>query len=149
MDTSTSVVEVRNPEAFKLPEVVALFERGFRNQPVDGGVLCTELAARVPADDVLVLIGCEEGQFAAFAVVAFPHPAFSPQPEVFHFYNEGPATLRNQLTDKIVAVTRERGYGGLYAANWACEKDETWCRLFRRAGQIEKVGAVFRIMYNV
>ncbi len=140
------IIHLRNPEALSLQPVRDLFARAFADdKPIPLDVFLAEATRYLPDPRFASLLGREDNIYKALAVVILPGSPMFPLPQVYHFYNEGSVKLRNTLTDAVVEWVKGQGYNGLHVANWSGAADKAWERAFRRAGQVEKVGSVFRI----
>ena len=142
------IIQLRNPEALTLQPIRDLFARAFEaNKPVTFEAFMSEIVPHFSNPHFAILLGREDNVFKALAIVVSPASQLAPLPQVFYFYNEGSANLRNTLTDAIVEWVKEQGYNGVDVVNWSPGSDKVWARAFRRAGKMENIGSMFRIEF--
>jgi len=140
------IIRLRNPEALALQPIRDLFARAFESQtPVSFEVFMPAIEPYLSSPDVAVLVGREDNAYKAVTIALMPGSALFPFPQVYHFYNEGSAKLRNRLIDALVEWVKEQGYNSLHVAKWSDGPDKVWKRAFSRAGRFEKLGSTFRI----
>ena len=136
------VVKLTNPEAFKRPEVQALFEAAFKdNALAEYDTALAELVA-LPADPMVGLfVGAEKGALKGLCIACLPRSALTPTPSVYHFYNAGSAKLREALISATVDFFIEAGYTRFWTINATGRSDEAHAKLFRSVGEAKRLGS--------
>lgn len=145
------IVPLVNPAAFDVEPVRDLFARAFAgDRPVAPEVARTELRKMVGTGRVKVLVGRSHPiRYAALAVVILPSSPLAPEPQVYHFFNDGPPELRRELISAVVETLKGAGYNAFRALNGNGFPEDVWKRLFRSAGDMEKIGTAYRIQFGV
>ncbi len=139
----TRIVRLTNPDAFARPEVQKLFTKAFENNSLTNFDDAAAELALVASDPlVAILIGAEKGKLRALAIACLPRSTLTPLPTVYHFYNGGSAKLRNALVDATVDFFMEAGYTRFLAINQTGRSDEAYAKLFRRAGEAERISSM-------
>lgn len=149
MPHSLMVTLIQNPAAFALPEVVELFGRAFKSgEPATPTNVIMEMRKLCVQPNVGVLIGWEDAVPKSLVIIVEPTTALFDVPQVYHFYCNGGAGLKNKTVDAMVDWVREKGYTALSGSNWTGRSDKTFERIFRRVGRMDRIGAVYRIQVN-
>ena len=139
----TRIVRLTNPEAFGRAEVQSLFEKAFETNALATYEEAAPELKAVAADPlVAMLIGAEKGKLRALSIACLPRSALTPLPTVYHFYNGGSAKLREALIHATVDFFMEAGYTRFFAMNTTGASDEAYAKLFRKAGEAERVYSV-------
>ncbi len=138
------IVRLTNPAAFERAEVQRLFERAFEENAMVGGFETVRADLKLAAQDpyIAIFIGAEEGRLRALSIACLPRSTLTPNPTVYHFYNKGSAKLRTALVDSTVDFFLQEGYTRFYATNMTGIKDEAYMKLFRQAGEAERIGSM-------
>ncbi len=139
-----TIARLTNPAAFDRPEVERLFTRAFEHNPLASFPECKEeLRVAAGAEHVAILIGAEEGKLHSLAIACLPLNALTPLPTVYFFYHnkKGSALLRNALVDAVVDFFLQSGYTRFLAINETGRSDEAYGKLFRRAGETQRIGS--------
>ena len=140
------VHRIENPAAFGVPAIVRLFGQAFAaGYPAPAPQVIMEMRRLIGMESLAVFYGSVDAEPRALAIVMVPSSPLFPLPQVYHFFNKGPARLRNLLLDAMVDWTREKGYTGLMVANWTGQSDEKFERGFRRIGSFERIGSAYKI----
>lgn len=95
-----------------------------------------------------ILLGVEDDDICALALLVLPDLADDNPAQVAHFYNEGSSRLRGKMVDAIVELLRENGHMKVWAINHTGAPDSVWGRMFRRAGRISKVGSIMEVRWD-
>lgn len=149
--SEVAVVRMQNPRAFSVEPLRDLFRKAFPGDdnvgPFEGNE--QEFAALVQDDRIGVLVGVEDGDFRAVAVVGIPRSPLVPHPEVIKVYVGRPdrggagAPLRKALFQAIVDFIVQNGYTTFRSFCPATTQKElaAWRRFFRKGGEAKTVGS--------
>lgn len=143
-----TVIRLRNPAAFDLPEIQSLFVRAFDhpNYPPPDGIV-SELKTTLRNPGLIVLVAHEDHVYTSLAVMFLPATRLMDEPSVYHVYNEGSVGAKNRLVDAMVETLRENGYTSARTANQSAA-DPVFERVFRRAGTLTRLGSLYRVDFS-
>ncbi len=137
------IVRLTNPEAFERAEVQRLFTRAFETNAIAKFEdMAADLKMIAPDPLVAILIGAEKGKLKGLSIACLPRSTLTPLPVVYHFFNKGSAALRGALIDATVDFFLQSGYTRFYGTNMTGMRDEVYMRLFRQAGEAERIGSM-------
>ena len=139
---------LQNPDLLELVSMQALFRAAF---PAGTLVLGGFDEAPEHYRDLITdgrnewVIGVENDELRAVAVVYLPNTEENFHAQILHFYNSGSARLRGEVVDKLVEILRDRGHMKVWAINQTGAPDSIWARMFRRAGSNRRVGSIMEV----
>lgn len=131
------VIQVRNGLAFA--GLKGLLSRAITSTPLCSQAGLEECLAYILDDDKWMLVGVEDAQVRALALVSGPITQLFPFPQVALFYNEGSGELRRALSAAINSTISEAGYDRLIIANMTGHDAEVWARGMLPKGMNYKV----------
>lgn len=132
------IVELRNPKALMMPNVMGLLKRVLKSDaflnPVELSDAAEDLLAFVIQDNQFMFLGAENGDFKSMMLVsAITSPLF-PLPFIIADYNEGTRSLHREMktfaVDRLVGL----GYTRVMAMNGTAASDEVWQRAMALPG---------------
>lgn len=131
------IVRVSNPKAFDIPDIAALFRRGFADSVVVPGGFDPSLHEFVnmtqnPRSGVF--LASEDGAYKGFGIILLPSNTLVPYPQILHLYNEGKPKVAEGLIDAGLAFIKSQGYSRFWAVNASRKSDEVWARAMKRGG---------------
>ena len=143
--TEVFVTQIRNPLAYTLPEVQALFDRAFEDLPyVTGKQVVAVLLGHIEDDDLAAFMAEEDGRPVGMMVLIGDSYPLYPTAQIYHFFNEGTPKVRRALIERIMEWMREHGHTEFFGSNVGDKPDSVWLRAFRVGGKGEKVGTIYK-----
>jgi len=142
---TVEIVEINNPQAFKLPDIRDLFERSFAYSDdfdADKVIRQIQLVSSLPLFHIIV--AQQRTSYRALLIGIEPVNDLIPQPEVFHFFNEGTKETLDALISYFVEKMRARGYSEIRTINRRPNQSKAYFRLFDKAGEGEVIGHLVR-----
>jgi hypothetical protein len=141
----TKVIRLRNPAAFEQQDINVLFDRAFKDTSNINYPAFWKLMPLLAQDEKCgIFVGVEKGKFEGLVIGELPSNEVLPLPTVIQFANFGSAKCRNGLVDAVVDFFVSAGYTEFLALNVTKEPDEAWSRLFRKAGEAERVASLMK-----
>lgn len=139
------VVRIQNPAAYALDDVRGLVTRAFDAVAAlpDGETALTEFTRLAHEDALIVLVARHEGALKGLAVLTVPLTRLTQTLAVYHFYVDGPATVRHALAREVISWTRDLGLTAFETLNLNGQ-DDAFERLFAERVRTTKVGSLFR-----
>ena len=141
----TKVIRLRNPAAFEKEDIKVLFDRAFKDTPnVNYPAFWALLPFMVRDENCGIFLGIEKGKFKGLVIGELPSNEVLPLPTVIQFANFGSAKCKNGLVDAVVDFFVSAGYTEFLALNVTGEADEAWARLFKKAGEAERIASLMK-----
>ncbi len=141
-----NVAELSNVKALGTIEVSGLIEKAFKASafaPAGIEDIAEDVIALVMDPSVIFLLGSEENELKALAIIDFPTSGFALEPHIIHFYNEGSAELKTLLVRTVMDRVKEKGYTKFWGSNMSGKSDIVWKRSFKQAGSPKKIGTIW------
>lgn len=95
-----------------------------------------------------ILLGVEDDEILSLALLIVPDLADDNPAQVAHFWNAGSSRLRGRMVDAILALLRAEGHMRVWAVNHTGAPDSVWGRMFRRAGEVERIGSIMEVRFR-
>lgn len=123
---------LRDPRALMKPDVQDLLHRA-----VDSGLFLAPNGWDTVAQDMInfvvdpnqfMILGVQNGKFAACLMGYFPGGNLFPYPTVVCIYNEGDRSLSKEMQDQLLETLLAAGYTRMLAVNTSGHEDQVWLR---------------------
>ena len=134
------VVQVKNPAALQMEDVVGLFRRAFDKHPwVDGKQIIDVLLFNDLEQDVGCFLARRgiEG-WVGLAIIMAPEGNLFPYPMVYWLYGGGAAS-RDALCRACVQWAQEHGFQTVITANYRMDRSRAFVKVFGRLVRQAKV----------
>lgn len=139
------IIEVRNPEALRIPDLRALLDAGFKAHPL----LTVESAVRVlweglPASDAALLVArTDSGEYEGFAMVTAPHGDMLYHTLYYLYVVPKRWGVRDRLLEAAIGWARAHGGKALFTTSFRPGRERAFMRLAERIAPTKLVGSMY------
>lgn len=143
-------IRITDPRFLLLPQAQDLFRAAYEQDGFNPQVFDKHPEAFVGLISDLehngVFVGIDEANnICALGIVILPSNPLFPIPQAVMFYNDGDASVADEVLRAGVDFVKAAGYNKGWAINASGKSDAVWSRSFKQAGTVSKVGSIMQI----
>lgn len=142
------VANFTNPQALTQEPVLNIlreaFPEGGNVAPEGFDAAASDFVRAIQDPNTYLLVGMEKGEFRGVVLMSVPANKIAARPQVIHFFNKGSMKMRDALLEEMTRIIAEEGFATFSAVNASGKSDEAWLKTFKKAGQAERIGSLFK-----